>query len=197
MTSGFDFQCHLDDFKENQMTKKVLIRLMNDWTQNDTKKAILLKEWIMSIEELNRLKAENEKLRLDQNSLPDTPNQLIVEESQDKDTFDFQCHLDDFKENQMTKKVLIRLMNDWTQNDTKKTILLKEWIMSIEEINRLKAENEKIRLEKIAEDDVANLIFQHDDASEQYFGSRYFFPTRSEQEKIKVEIKEEDVEIHD
>ena len=82
----------------------------------------------------------------------------------------------------MTKKVLIRLMNDWPHNDTKKTILLKEWIISIEEINRLKAENEKLRLEKSAEDDVANLIFQHDNASEQ--------------EKIKVEIKEV-IEIHD
>ena len=41
----------------------------------------------------------------------------------------------------------------------------------------------KLRLEKSAEDDVANLIFQHDNASEQ--------------EDIKVEIKEEDIEIHD
>ena len=80
----------------------------------------------------------------------------------------------------MTKKVLIRLLKDWTNNDTKKTILLKEWIISIEEINRLKAENEKLRLEKSAEDDVANLMFQHDNVFEQ--------------EKFKVEIKEE-VEI--
>ena len=116
-------------------------------------------------------------------SFQDTPNQLQIEESQDKDVLDFQCHLNDFKENEMTEKVLIRLMKDWTQNDTKKTILLKEWITSIEEINCLKAENEKLRLEKSAEDDVANLIFQHDNNA-------------SEQENIKVEIKE-DVEIHD
>ena len=41
----------------------------------------------------------------------------------------------------------------------------------------------KITFEKSVEDDVANLIFQHDNASEQ--------------EDIKVEIKEEDIEIHD
>ena len=40
--------------------------------------------------------------------------------------------------------------------------MLKEWITSIEEINPLKTENEKLRLEKSAEDDVANLSFQHD-----------------------------------
>ena len=57
---------------------------------------------------------------------------------------------------------------------------IRGWL--IEEINRLKAENEKLRLEKSAEDDVANLIFQHDNASER--------------EKIKVEIKEV-IEIHD
>ena len=57
---------------------------------------------------------------------------------------------------------------------------IRGWL--IEEINRLKAENEKLRLEKSAEDDVANLIFQHDNASEP--------------EKIKVEIKEV-IEIHD
>ena len=67
-----------------------------------------------------------------------------------KDVLDFQCHLNDFKENEMTEKVLIRLMKDWTQNDTKKTILLKEWITSIEEINCLKAENEKLRLKKVS-----------------------------------------------
>ena len=100
-------------------------------------------------------------------SFQDTPNQLQIEESQDKDVLDFQCHLNDFEENEMTEKVLIRLMKDWTQNDTKKTILLKEWITSIEEINCLKAENEKLRLEKSAKDEVANLIFQHDNASEQ------------------------------
>merc|ERR1719510_2221247 len=168
---------------------KVLIRLMKDWTHNDMKKTILLKEWIMSIEEINHLKAENEKSSGNdwkkfqyQNSLLDTPKQLQVEESQDKDVFDFQCHIDDFKESQMTKKVLIRLLKDWTNNDTKKTILLKEWIMSIEEVNRLKAENEKLRLEKSAEDVVANLIFQHENASEL--------------EKIKVESKEV-IEIHD
>ena len=122
-------------------------------------------------------------LELANSLLDNNPNQLSVKELQDKDVLDFQCHIDDFKENQMTKKVLIRLMNDWTHNDTKKTILLKEWIISIEEINRLKAENEKLRLEKSAEDDVANLIFQHDNNA-------------SEQENIKVEIKE-DVEIHD
>ena len=82
----------------------------------------------------------------------------------------------------MTKKVLIRLMNEWTGNDAKKKILLKEWITSIEEINPLKTENEKLRLEKSAEDDVANLSFQHDNASQQ--------------DKIKLEIKEE-VEIYD
>ena len=108
---------------------------------------------------------------------------MQIEESQDKDVLDFQCHLNDFEENEMTEKVLIRLMKDWTQNDTKKTILLKEWITSIEEINCLKAENEKLRLEKSAKDEVANLIFQHDNASEQ--------------EDIKVEIKEEDIEIQD
>ena len=82
----------------------------------------------------------------------------------------------------MTKKVLIRLLKDWTNSDMKKTILLKEWIMSIEEVNRLKAENEKLRLEKSAEDVVANLIFQHDNAFEL--------------EKIKVEGKEV-IEIYD
>ena len=46
--------------------------------------------------------------------------------------------------------------------DVLKKYLLKEWIMSIEEINPLKTENEKLRLEKSAEDDVANLSFQHD-----------------------------------
>ena len=64
----------------------------------------------------------------------------------------------------------------------KKIFLLKEWITSIEEINPLKTENEKLRLEKSAEDDVANLSFQHDNASQQ--------------DKIKLEIKEE-VEIYD
>ena len=64
----------------------------------------------------------------------------------------------------------------------KKKFLLKEWITSIEEINPLKTENEKLRLEKSAEDDVANLSFQHDNASQQ--------------DKIKLEIKEE-VEIYD
>ena len=60
--------------------------------------------------------------------------------------------------------------------------MLKQWITSIEEINPLKTENEKLRLEKSAEDDVANLSFQHDNASQQ--------------DKIKLEIKEE-VEIYD
>ena len=35
--------CHIDDFKENKMTKKVLIRLMNEWTGNDAKKKIFAK----------------------------------------------------------------------------------------------------------------------------------------------------------
>lgn len=134
--------------------------------------------------EVNGHISNDDQSKLDhENTFQDTPNQLQIEESQDKDVLDFQCHLNDFKENEMTEKVLIRLMKDWTQNDTKKTILLKEWITSIEEINCLKAENEKLRLEKSAKDEVANLIFQHDNASEQ--------------EDIKVEIKEEDIEIHD
>ena len=134
--------------------------------------------------EVNGNFSNDDQSKLDhENTFQDTSNQLQIEESQVKDVLDFQCHLNDFKENEMTEKVLIRLMKDWTQNDTKKTILLKEWITSIEEINHLKAENEKLRLEKSAEDDVANLIFQHDNASEQ--------------EDIKVEIKGEDIEIHD
>ena len=40
-------------------------------------------------------------------SFQDTPNQLQIEESQDKDVLDFQCHLNDFEENEMTEKVLI------------------------------------------------------------------------------------------
>lgn len=101
--------------------------------------------------EVNGHISNDDQSKLDhENTFQDTPNQLQIEESQDKDVLDFQCHLNDFKENEMTEKVLIRLMKDWTQNDTKKTILLKEWITSIEEINCLKAENEKLRLKKVS-----------------------------------------------
>ena len=66
--------------------------------------------------EVNGNISNDDQSKLDhENTFQDTPNQLQIEESQDKDVLDFQCHLNDFKENEMTEKVLIRLMKDWTQ----------------------------------------------------------------------------------
>ena len=66
---------------------------------------------------------------------------MEIDKIQDEDVIEFQTNLNDFKQNLMHKKVLLRLLNDWMKNDVKKKILLQEWITSIEEIRQLKSDD--------------------------------------------------------
>ena len=66
---------------------------------------------------------------------------MEIDKVQDEDIIEFQTNLNDFKQNLMQKKVLLRLLNEWMKNDVKKKILLQEWITSIEEIRQLKSDD--------------------------------------------------------
>ena len=66
---------------------------------------------------------------------------MEIDKVQDEDIIEFQTNLNDFKQNLMHKKVLLRLLNEWMKNDVKKKILLQEWITSIEEIRQLKSDD--------------------------------------------------------
>ena len=94
------------------------------------------------------------KRRRDSQSMIDNqddslPNQLEIEELQE-----FQTNIDDFKASKMDKDVLTRLIKDWTGKDKRNNIMLKEWILSIEENERLRLRNEAL--------DVANVTFEHE-----------------------------------
>ena len=73
---------------------------------------------------------------------------------------EFQANIDDFKASKMDKEVLTRLNKDWTGKDKRNNIILEEWILSIEEISRLKAENERHLLKEAL--DVHNFSFGHE-----------------------------------
>ena len=60
----------------------------------------------------------------------------------------------------MDKDVLTRLIKDWTGKDKRNNIMLKELILSIEEISRLKAENERHLLKEALDAD--NFSFGHE-----------------------------------
>ena len=66
---------------------------------------------------------------------------MEIDKVQDEDIIEFQTNLNDFRQNLMHKKVLLRLLNEWMKNDVKKKILLQEWITSIEEIRQLKSDD--------------------------------------------------------
>ena len=101
---------------------------------------------------------------------------MEIDKVQDEDIIEFQTNLNDFKQNLMHKKVLLRLLNEWMKNDVKKRILLQEWITSIEEIRQLrsgddnkqkfveeichlKTEIERLRAENEAEHIISNLDY--------------------------------------
>ena len=66
---------------------------------------------------------------------------MEIDKVQDEDIIEFQTNLNDFRQNLMHKKVLLRLLKEWMKNDVKKKILLQEWITSIEEIRQLKSDD--------------------------------------------------------
>ena len=66
---------------------------------------------------------------------------MELDKVQDEDIIEFQTNLNDFRQNLMHKKVLLRLLKEWMKNDVKKKILLQEWITSIEEIRQLKSDD--------------------------------------------------------
>ena len=67
---------------------------------------------------------------------------MEIDKVQDEDIIEFQTNLNDFRQNLMHKKVLLRLLKEWMKNDVKKKILLQEWITSIEEIRQLKTDDD-------------------------------------------------------
>ena len=94
---------------------------------------------------------------------------------------EFQTNIDDFKASKMDKDVLTRLIKDWTGKDKRNNIILEEWILSIEEISRLKAENERHLLKEAL--DVDNFSFGHENT----------IPIKKEpKQKIKSEILVDD-----
>ena len=66
---------------------------------------------------------------------------MEIDKVQNEDIIEFQTNLNDFRQNLMHKKVLLRLLKEWMKNDVKKKILLQEWITSIEEIRQLKSDD--------------------------------------------------------
>ena len=68
VTADTDFESYINGLKENKLPKEFFVKIMKDLTTNDLKKteklnSILLKEWMQSIEENHKLKAENERLQ--------------------------------------------------------------------------------------------------------------------------------------
>ena len=101
---------------------------------------------------------------------------MEIDKVQDEDIIEFQTNLNDFRQNLMHKKVLLRLLKEWMKNDVKKKILLQEWITSIEEIRQLKSDDdnkqkfeeeichlkteiERLRAENEAEHIISNLDY--------------------------------------
>ena len=101
---------------------------------------------------------------------------MEIDKVQDEDIIEFQTNLNDYKQNLMHKKVLLRLLKEWMKKDVKKKILLQEWITSIEEIRQLKSdadtkqkfeeeichlktEIERLRAENEAEHIISNLDY--------------------------------------
>ena len=68
VTADIDFESYIYGLKEKILPKEFFVKIMKDLTTNDLKKteklnSILLKEWMQSIEENHKLKAENERLQ--------------------------------------------------------------------------------------------------------------------------------------
>ena len=80
---------------------------------------------------------------------------------------DFESYINGLKEKKLPKEFFVKIMKDLTTNDLKKTeklnsILLKEWMQSIEENHQLKAENERLEKLNKAMDVSQDHMFEHE-----------------------------------
>ena len=87
--------------------------------------------------------------------------------SENNTDMDFESYINGVKENKLPRDFFIRIMKDLTTNDPKKseklnTLLLNEWMQSIEENNQLKAEIDRLKQENEAMDVLNNHSFEHE-----------------------------------
>ena len=80
---------------------------------------------------------------------------------------DFESYINGLKEKKLPQEFFVKILKDLTKNNLKKTeklnsILLKEWMQSIEENHQLKAENERLKKLNEAMDVSNDHMFQHE-----------------------------------